>query len=175
MVSPYFEGAESIFGTGLTQFQGFRGVLGPNPENVSKIGSNSWRAPSKSAENTKNKSLTSRPFPIHNFFRRAPTPPHDSCMSEKPSSPALRIYLGSDTFAVVPERYDTYSTYFWCGTHMLVLVIVCVLLYYVYLVLPQYSSQMTHCGPACGGEKGRTREKEERKRQRERERDEKSE
>ena len=61
-VSPYFEGAESISGTGLTQFQGFKGDLGRNPENgsniVRKIGSKSWLAPSKSAE-IPQKSLTS--------------------------------------------------------------------------------------------------------------------
>ena len=36
MASPYCEGAESMAGLGLPQFQGFIGVLGSYPENVTK-------------------------------------------------------------------------------------------------------------------------------------------
>jgi len=38
MVSPYFEGAESISSTGLTRFQGSKGDLGRKPENATKTG-----------------------------------------------------------------------------------------------------------------------------------------
>jgi len=36
MASTYFEGAELISGPGLTWFQGFKGVVGLNCENVAK-------------------------------------------------------------------------------------------------------------------------------------------
>ena len=71
MVPPYFEGTESISGLGLTQFQGFKGVIGRNPENMTQIGSKSWLAPSKLAKNP----LTPQLSALHNFFWRAPTPP----------------------------------------------------------------------------------------------------
>ena len=45
MISPYFEGAESIFGLGLTQFEGFKGGLGRKPENVTQAGSKSLTRP----------------------------------------------------------------------------------------------------------------------------------
>ena len=71
MVPPYCEGAESISGLRLTQFQGFKGVPGRKPENVTKTGSKCWLAPSKSAENP----LNPQRLALHNFFWRAPTPP----------------------------------------------------------------------------------------------------
>ena len=44
MALPYFETAGSISGFGLTQVQSFTEVAGRKPENMIKIGSNSWLA-----------------------------------------------------------------------------------------------------------------------------------